>query len=88
MKDVCLLRKGLIGELETINTYRKLLLEAESEDVKKVFTSIIEEEMVHCGEFRAMIERLCSTTAMKEKEGFKEVDELLITEAKPMWDVK
>lgn len=72
MSDVCLLRKGMIGELETINTYKKLLDEATDAKTKKLFESIIEEEMVHVGEFQYLINYYCDLNRAKVAEGEEE----------------
>ena len=49
--DICCLREGLIGELETINEYNKLKSKCTDARVIKLFESIIDEEKVHVGEF-------------------------------------
>ena len=77
-KDACFMRQGMIDELDTVNKYRKMMLECESPECKKVFASIIEEEMVHVGEFQFMLEHLCSMSEDKINEGKEEARSLII----------
>lgn len=77
MKDICLLRKGMIAELETVNDYRKMQEECESEEAKQIFADIIDEELIHVGEFMATIDRLCPHQDQKISEGKKEAVEKL-----------
>ena len=73
--DVCALRKGMIAELETVNDYKELMKDCTDHDVKRLFESIIGEELVHVGEFQYMIEKLCSFSKEKVQEGMKEAEE-------------
>jgi len=77
MIDVCMLRKGLIAEEETIIEYKKMMDMCETADAKKLFEDIIWEEEVHAGEFRYLIEKLCPTSMEKFEEGKREASELL-----------
>ena len=75
-RDICCLREGLIGELETINEYNKLKLKCTDARVIKLFESIIDEEKVHVGEFTQAIHMLCPYTEGKEREGMKESEDI------------
>lgn len=77
-KDACFMRQGMIDELDTVNKYRKMMLECESPECKKLFASIIEEEMVHVGEFQFMLEHICTMSADKIIAGKEEARELII----------
>ena len=74
--DICSLREGLIGELETINEYNKLKMKCTDARVIKLFESIIDEEKVHVGEFTRAIHKLCPYTEGKEMEGMKEAEDI------------
>lgn len=74
--DICCLREGLIGELETINEYNKLKSKCTDARVIKLFESIIDEEKVHVGEFIQAIHMLCPYTEGKEREGMKEAEDI------------
>lgn len=76
--DICCLREGLIGELETINEYNKLKSKCTDARVIKLFESIIDEEKVHVGEFTRAIHMLCPYTEVKEMEGMKEAEDIFI----------
>lgn len=74
--DICCLREGLIGELETINEYNKLKSKCKDARVIKLFESIIDEEKVHVGEFTRAIHMLCPSTEGKEWEGMREAENI------------
>lgn len=83
-KNVCALRRGMIAELETVNEYAKLMADCDDEATKKIFKSIIEEELIHVGEFEAGIDRLCSLQKEKILEGLVEVHELVEDKITPL----
>lgn len=83
-KNVCALRKGMIAELDTVNEYLKLMHECDDEITKKIFKSIIEEELIHVGEFEAGIDRLCPTQKDKIMEGMIEANEIIDPKPTPL----
>lgn len=74
MDDVCALRKGMIAELDTVNQYKELMKDCKDPEVKRLFESIIGEELVHVGEFQYMVEKLCSFSKEKIQEGKEEAE--------------
>lgn len=70
--DVINLRKGMIAELDTVNEYVKMMDECTDEHAKEVFKSIIEEELVHVGEFEEAINRICPIQQIKITDGIME----------------
>lgn len=68
---------NIAAELEAIHVYRAHADATDSEDAKKVLLDVALEEMVHAGEFTALLYRLDPTAAQKVEEGFAEVRELL-----------
>ena len=85
--DICCLREGLIGELETINEYNKLKSKCTDARVIKLFESIIDEEKVHVGEFTHAIHMLCPNTELKEMEGMREAEDIFIKRTDRISDV-
>lgn len=71
-QDIIALRKGMIAELETVNEYTKLLNECTDEGTKALFKSIINEELVHVGEFQYGIDRLCNCQKTNIEKGISE----------------
>jgi len=76
-RDIQILRLSIIAELDAVNLYDKLAGLATSENVKKLMLDIAREEKVHSGEFETLMEELDPDYEKAEKEGEKEVQDLL-----------
>ena len=77
MIDVCMLRKGMIAEEDTIVQYKKMMDQCETAEAKKLFEDIIWEEARHSAEFRYLIEKMCPRSAEEYRKGEQEAAELL-----------
>jgi uncharacterized protein len=73
------LRADMAGELEAIMGYDAHVMAAEDERVKKVLSSIRDEEKQHIGELMSLIKMLDSKEAEYFDKGAGEVSELLGT---------
>jgi len=76
-RDLQILRIGMIAELDAVNLYERLAQLASSPQVTKLMKDVSQEEKVHAGEFETLMERIDPSYEKAEKEGEKEVDELL-----------
>jgi len=76
VKDLELVRIGLIAELDAINLYEQLASLAKDELVRKVFQEIAREEKTHVGEFLELLKRLDQEQTKEIEKDRKEVDEL------------
>lgn len=79
-RDLTNLRTDLKGELDAINLYQKHIDETDNPTLKKIWTSIMEEEKVHVGELTKVI----NEQDPKEEELFDDGQ----SEAEDMLDVK
>ncbi len=68
---------NIAAELEAVHLYLSHMDATDDEDAKKVLYDIALEEMVHAGEFTSLLYRLSPVAAIKAREGFDEVRELL-----------
>jgi rubrerythrin len=75
--DIKMLRLAIIAELDAVNFYDQLSEMASNSQVSKLFLDISREEKVHAGEFETLMERIDPDYEKAEKEGEKEVDDLL-----------
>lgn len=76
-RDLQILRIGMIAELDAINLYERLAQMASNSQVSKLMKDISYEEKVHAGEFETLMEKLDAKYEKAEKEGEKEVKDLL-----------
>jgi rubrerythrin len=65
-------------EHEAVHLYTQLADSTDNKDVKKVMNDVANEEKVHIGEFLKLLFRLDPKEKDYYKEGFKEVDKMLI----------
>jgi rubrerythrin len=68
---------NIAAELEAVHLYTAHMDATDNADAKKVLYDIALEELVHAGEFTALLYRLDPIAATKAQEGFTEVQELL-----------
>jgi rubrerythrin len=71
-KDLELVRRGIIAELDAINLYEQMASESTNPKLKKTFLEISYEEKVHAGEFESMLDMLSPEHEKAEQEGEKE----------------
>lgn len=71
-KDKQIAKLGMIAELDASNFYESLANVATNPKLKEVLIDVAKEEVVHFGEFEAMIEMLDSEFEDLEEEGEKE----------------
>lgn len=71
-----LIRKDIIGELETINTYEEHSKQTNDLFVKKVLLDIASEEKVHVGELLSLLSKISPKDADALKKGNKELEEI------------
>ncbi len=58
LRDLDILRKALIAELDAINLYQSQILTLENEEAKKVLAHIMNEEKEHAAELLCVIKLL------------------------------
>ncbi len=75
LSDAELVRIGLIAELDAINLYEQLAMQAKNPLVKKMFMEIAYEEKEHVGEFLELLKRLDKEQIKALEDGAKEVRE-------------
>ena len=76
LRDIQILRLGIIAELDASNLYEKLAELASNKKVKEVLLDVSREEKVHFGEFEALMETLDPEFEEAEEEGEKEVEDM------------
>lgn len=67
------LRSMVAEELEAVNLYQQLAAVVSDEFIKKQILDIADEELVHAGEFSALIDRLTENDGMLIQQGMEEV---------------
>lgn len=77
LRDMQILRLGIIAEMDASNLYEKLAGLAKDPDIKKLMLDISEEEKVHAGEFQFLLEDVDPEYEPAEDDGEKEVKDLL-----------
>ena len=76
MRDMQILRLGIIAETDASNLYEKLALLASDKRVKQVMLDISREEKVHFGEFEELLETIDPEFEKAEEEGEDEVKKM------------
>lgn len=71
------LRFVLSAEYEAVQLYTQLADSIDNEDVKKVLKSVADEELVHAGEFMALVKKLQPTEEKLLEQGESETENLL-----------
>lgn len=67
------LRSMVAEELEAVNLYQQLAAVVSDEFIKKQILDIADEELVHAGEFSALIDRLTENDGVLIQQGMEEV---------------
>ena len=60
-----LVRQSIIAEIDAINLYKEIASKADGK-IKEIYEHIIEEEIHHIGEFKAILNKLNPSYQMKE----------------------
>jgi len=76
MRDLEILRAGIIAELDAINLYEQMAALTENEHIRNVLLDIAREEKAHFGEFEALLMKLDEEQVKETEKGKKEVREL------------
>ena len=76
MRDMQILRLGIIAETDASNLYEKLALLASDKRVKQVMFDVSREEKVHFGEFEELLETIDPEFEKAEEEGEDEVKKM------------
>jgi demethoxyubiquinone hydroxylase (CLK1/Coq7/Cat5 family) len=76
LRDMQILRLGIIAEMDASNLYEKLALLASDKRIVKVMREISREEKVHVGEFESVLEQIDPEYEPAVEEGENEVDEM------------
>ena len=77
LRDITILRLGMIAELDAVSLYEKFAQLASNKNVKKVMLDVAHEEKVHAGEFETLMEELDPKYEEAEEEGEEEVKDML-----------
>lgn len=56
--DKEILRLGIIGELDACNLYEQLQSSTEDQDIKDIFSIILEDEKDHCAKLLALLKKI------------------------------
>ena len=75
-RDMQILRLSISAELDASNLYEKFIALAQSEKIAEVLTSISEEEKVHVGELKALLEQTDPEFTDAEEKGKGEVADI------------
>jgi rubrerythrin len=70
------LRFAIAAEYEAVQMYEQIAQAASDTLVGLVMASVAREEMVHAGEFTALLQGLSADDGLTAKEGMKEVDSI------------
>jgi hypothetical protein len=76
-RDKQLLRLSIIAEFDATNLYERFAQITDNEDIRKVMLDVANEEKVHVGEFKALLENLDEEHADLEEEGEEETEEII-----------
>ena len=74
-KDMELLRRGIIAEMDAVNLYEQMAANATDERIKKIMLDVAYEEKVHAGEFETLLEMIDKDYEEAEEEGEEEVED-------------
>jgi len=77
IRDMQILRLGMIAELDASNLYENLSLLASDKILVKMLKDISKEEKVHLGEFETLIEEIDPEYEEAEEEGEEEAEKLM-----------
>ena len=72
-----MLREDLIDELIAINNYSEHINATTNETMRRVLTSIRDEERAHVGELLALIDTLCPEEGELRNQGREEANEII-----------
>jgi len=76
-KDIEMLRTAIIAEFDAVNLYEQMAAQATTDSLRKVMLDIANEEKVHIGEFKTLLEDLDSEHEPSEEEGEDEIRNLI-----------
>ena len=73
-----MLRDSIIGEIDTVSLYDLQISSISDPEIKKVLTSIRDEEISHIGELYSLVKRVSPSVDSKISSGENEVRELIL----------
>ena len=76
-RDKQILRLSIVAELDAVNLYERFAEITSDEHIHDVMLDVANEEKVHIGEFKALLENLDSEHEKFEEEGKEEVEEII-----------
>lgn len=76
-KDMEMLRTAIIAEFDAVNLYEQMAAQAATDALRKIMLDIANEEKVHIGEFKTLLEDLDSEHETSEEEGEDEVRNII-----------
>ncbi len=71
------IRYSIAAEYEAVQLYQQLAESTDNELAKKVLNDIVEEELVHAGEFLRLLKELYPKEQSFYDEGMEEVEEMI-----------
>ena len=86
MSDTQILRKAMVGELDTLIDYECMAKYAINPQVKKLLLDVAYEEKVHAEEFETLLEELDDEYTKAEEQAEEEVEYLLGDEDEDEYD--
>lgn len=72
-----ILRLSIIAELDAVNLYEQLFDMTDDISLRKILSSVVEEEKTHIGEFETLLLKMDSEQEKELSKGKKEAEELL-----------
>jgi len=72
-----LIRSSINSEYEAIATYQKIADKTEDPIVKKVMLSVMNEELIHAGEFIRLLYHISPNEDSAYQKGFEEVEKMI-----------
>jgi rubrerythrin len=76
-KDKQILRLSIVAELDAVNLYERFAEITSDDHIRDVMLDVANEEKVHIGEFKALLEELDDEHEKFEDEGKEEVEEII-----------
>ncbi len=70
-------RFSIAAEYEAVQIYEQLAESTDNEIARKVLLDIVEEELVHAGEFLRLLKKLHPEEEKSYEKGYDEVDEMI-----------
>jgi len=76
-RDKQILRLSIVAELDAVNLYERFAEITSDDHIREIMLDVANEEKVHVGEFKALLEDLDTEHEKFEEEGKEEVEEII-----------